>query len=246
MCSPELNRRVTRRRFIFWLIAGVLSLVGSNDRNNTPKQTPLPDILIPKTVGGGAWMALYSHGVIVNATKGIDLAVVIDNLQRLNSDPAFGINLDPPNEQNITYLFPQPFAGNDQNRQDAIAQAKDEMPLVLSALDTTLHISRGRVRFSIISVADALDNVTRRNPGLTPMSQTYQSALSVELTHAYVGLTRAEIFDASITPPTYPEISATLRGQLYNSLAYPFGILSIDSRYLAALNLLNRSRGTAV
>lgn len=198
---------------------------------------PIPNLLEPKTVLGGAERLSYKNGVIVNLTRGINIAVVMDNLAVLNTNPDFRINLKPE-DQNITLLFPQPFTAN--GKKQALDQAESELPLILSGLNTNSGIDTGKARFSIISVGDAIQNIARKNPRQTNPS-LFQAALGIELSHAYLGLTRAAIVDAQDTPTTYPEISEDERKKLFEKKLYPFRIDYLNPSYLITLGISRSS-----
>lgn len=205
----------------------------------TPTQSPaaLPfmrSTLIPRKVTEGAEMLLYRQGAVVNETAGINLLVQLEDLQQINIDPGFGINLKA-DEQNVTFLVPHSIADNTERSQKALTQVQAEAPMVLSALNRSLGINRGRLRFSVISVADVLKQAAGRHPGLSTKSALYQEAVNMELASAYLALTKAKIFNAPDTPIAYPEISESLRKRL--SGIRPFTVLSIDPLYLAELKL---------
>lgn len=234
LATASFKRKYTREQVLCFFILPFMAACRKQD--NTP--TPLPlkiDVLTPKGITQGADWIIYPQGAIINATKGVYLAVFPANLQAVNTDPVFNIKLSQ-DEQNITYLIPGSFADGSR-LQEAARIAGEELPLALSALHDKFGLQRGRARFSIISMADVIKNVSRRNPGLTPKESHYLDALSVELGHAYIGTGQKAIFDAYQTPNIYPDISASIRTYLFERKLYPFAVTAINPNYLAALNL---------
>lgn len=205
----------------------------------TPQIAPLAGLLKPAPIER-AQLFTYKQGVIVNLASAIDLGYIKPNLRMINTDPAFGLNFTDQ-DQNITYFFPQSFVhGN--GRQEAIRVVEEQFPMVTAIFAAEQGIERGRMRFSIISLADALRNIVTSNTrGYPPEDSFWGSALSVELGDAYVGVTQLGVFDIQNTPATYPEISVDLKRSLAQRVAYPFAARIADPRYFAALGLTKPS-----
>lgn len=205
----------------------------------TPQIAPLAELLKPAPIER-AQLFTYKQGVIVNLASAIDLGYIKPNLQMINTNPAFGLNFTDQ-DQNITYFFPQSFiSGN--GRQEAIRVVEEQLPMITAIFAAEQGIERGRMRFSIISLADALRNAVTRNPREYPPEDSFWgSALSVELANAYVGVSQLGVFDIQNTPATYPEISVDLRRSLAQRVAYPFAARISGPRYFTALGLTRPS-----
>lgn len=237
--SGKISRRTAIAILPF--LAGTFSIATACSADaSTPTQAPnslnlapKSNMLTPESMEKGAYFYLYAQGAVINLTKGVDIAIMPDNLQRINNDSRYGINLGPQ-EQNITYLFPQR-SGNQSDREKAIKMAEDELPLVMLALQQA-GIDRGRLRFSIIFVGDVSTRVSKQNPNMRVQTDTFRTALGFELGNEYLVLTRRAIFDASQTPSTISHTPQD-RSLLAQTGSYPLLVTSINPAYLAALGL---------
>lgn len=221
-------------------LPSVTTVTPTPDLFGPPLPTPSSELLSPKTVRGGAEMGAdmvtYPRGVIINLTRGIYLWVNTDRVPIINTDPRYGINLGNE-EQNLTYLFPQSFTkGN--GRADAIRLVDEELPWVISALREMQGIESGRIRFSLISVADVLASVAMSNPHLNPNSEDFRRLASFELTLAYLSTSGLKIHDIEQTPYVYPAVAPAIRRLLMQGdllLTLPV----INPNYFTALGLVS-------
>lgn len=223
-------------------LPSVATVTPTPDLFGPPLPTPSSELLFPKTVREGAKMGMYQGGAIINLTRDIDGAFNFDSLPFVNTDPRYGINLGN-GEQNLTYLFPQSFArGN--GRADAIRIVNEELPLVILTVSRFQGIESGRMRFSLISLADVLTRVSMSNPHLNPDSEDFRGLASLELTLAYLSISGLEIHDIEQTPNIYPAVApsvAPLIRRLLMQGDLPLALLVINPNYFTALGLVSRS-----
>ena len=115
---------------------------------------------------------------------------------------------------------------------------EEDLPLVLTALQSRLGINGGRARYSEISLADIVTSVSRRNPNLSVRGDTFRVAVGYDLNYAYLDFSRQAIFDPKLTPALIPD-NPTDRIILSRKGTYPFMILSMHPNYLTATGVLN-------
>lgn len=198
-----------------------------------PSLSSYSELLTPRSVRAGAEIFTYPEGAIINLTQGVNLFLDVDTFNRINKDSRYGVNLNSE-EQNFTYLFPQSFT-DDNGREEAIRMVEDEFPLVLSVFNNQQAISRERARYSIVSVADVLKNLSKNNPDIPVQSDLFRQGSAAELTSYYLALSRLQIRDPKQTPLIYP-VTPQARALLSQG-DYSLRLMSINPNYKLAIGL---------
>ena len=241
--------RLTRRTFIKLTIgAGIAAIdnfaLGCGQNIPKPETTRIPVVTSDRCTTPAEFLRpprltresaiTYPGGVVVNqAGTVMDLVVRVNKLQSINNEASFDLN-STPETQNITYFFAGSFMRADARSQIAAFIEQDAAYLLLKYCQEQGRAS-GRMRFSVVSVADELEEVFKRNPRNYSLQDPFwRSALEVQLAIAYLARSKQNTTDPSQIPLETPMLTVQERQTLVR-LGLPFAITK--------LNLENRPPG---
>lgn len=158
----------------------------------TPNLTVVPEVC-SRTIDAEAMrpsllsresVTTFPGNIVVNQAGSLaDIMVNVPNLNRVNSDPALGLN--SPEHLNIIYFFAGSFYNPDAQAQIG-AFFEAQRPYLLARYCQEQGVFSGRYLLSALSMTDAQSEVSKANPTLIPASPAWISAVERELAENYI------------------------------------------------------------
>lgn len=212
---------------------------GDKESRVIPLTTPTPSRIVPQicaTTPSEMFrppqleqesVVIYPGGILVNRAGSIlDLSVNVPNLLRINHDPKLNLGFTQ-DTVNIVYLYDENFAPPGSLAKIKSQIERDKLYLIYRYCQEQ-GLEKGIMRFVVISVADQLTELKRRNQQkYLPTDSFWKNALEVELANVYVAITRARVKDSDDLPLQAPALSADDRATL-KALDLPFRITRLD------------------
>lgn len=190
----------------------------------------LAEFLRPLSLSADS-VTTYPGVVVVNqAGSAIDLAVRPPVLTRLNNEVSLDLAFTP-DTTNITYFFAGSFKQPEARKLISDFIERDKFYLTFRYCQEQ-YISSGRIRYSVISVADELAEVIRRNPRrYLPEDPFWKTALEVQFALSYAARTKGQVSDIDRIPIDTPSLSADER-RIIVGLGLPFSITRLNPDYV--------------